>query len=62
MEVRYELNETLYANATIEKFDSISIWLGANVMLEYPILEGKQLLTEQHKVALQTKETLNEDL
>lgn len=46
IETNYELNETLYTRAKIntEKLDSVYLWLGADVMLEYPLDEAVELL------------------
>lgn len=58
IETNYELNDTLYTRATIdvEKLDSVYLWLGAEVMLEYPLDEAVELLTgrlENNKAQLQ---------
>lgn len=31
----YEVSEGIYSRARIEEADSVCLWLGANVMLEY---------------------------
>lgn len=41
----YELNDTLYSQAIIEPTDKVCIWLGADIMMEYPIEEATELLT-----------------
>ena len=43
----FELNDTLYCKARIPKENSkrAYIWLGANVMVEYPVDEAIELLT-----------------
>ena len=45
----YELNDTLYNKATVDvnKLDSVYLWLGAEVMLEYPLDEAIDLLNER---------------
>lgn len=45
----YELNDTLYMKASIdtEKLDSVYLWLGADVMLDYPLDEAVQLLNDR---------------
>lgn len=50
-ETNYELNETLYTTATIEPTDKVMLWLGADVMLEYPIDEAEELLKEKLETA-----------
>ena len=49
IETNYELNDTLYTRAEIdvENLDSVYLWLGAEVMLEYPIEEAVALLNER---------------
>lgn len=46
IETNYELDSTLYTRATVdtEKLQSVYLWLGAEVMLEYPLDEAVQLL------------------
>ncbi|ODV69650.1 Prefoldin, subunit 3 [Hyphopichia burtonii NRRL Y-1933] len=46
IETNYELNDTLYTRASIdaENLDSVFLWLGADVMLEYPLDEAVELL------------------
>jgi prefoldin subunit 5 len=43
--LKYQLGEaSIYAKADVEDPSSVFLWLGANVMLEYPLSEAKQLL------------------
>ncbi|OUM54091.1 hypothetical protein BVG19_g3438 [[Candida] boidinii] len=64
IEVNYELNDTLYSTATIdtEKLDSVGLWLGANVMLEYPLDEAMDMLTERLEIAENSKKVTLEDI
>eukprot|EP01095_Lingulamoeba_sp_RSL-Kostka_P003434 TRINITY_DN1440_c0_g1_i2.p1 TRINITY_DN1440_c0_g1~~TRINITY_DN1440_c0_g1_i2.p1 ORF type:complete len:206 (+),score=69.57 TRINITY_DN1440_c0_g1_i2:43-618(+) len=41
---QFELSDHLFATASINKPQSVCLWLGADVMLEYPINEAKELL------------------
>jgi len=45
----YELAQSVYAKAKINvhENDKVCLWLGANVMLEYPRKEAIELLTQQ---------------
>lgn len=46
----FELNDTLHAKAKLncqKSLETIHLWLGANVMLSYPIDEGLNLLKEK---------------
>lgn len=62
IETTFELNETLYAQAKIPPTDEVYIWLGANVMLSYPIEEAEQLLDSKLKAATQSLQNCEEDL
>jgi len=46
----FELADSVFANAKIKKEDTVLLWLGANVMLEYSYEEADQLLTKNLKV------------
>jgi len=41
----FRLADALWAKAHIPKTEKVSLWLGANVMLEYDIEEAQTLLT-----------------
>ncbi|PIA17372.1 Prefoldin, subunit 3 [Coemansia reversa NRRL 1564] len=41
----FEVNDTLYAHASIPPTDTVNLWLGANVMLEYKLDEAEKLLS-----------------
>ncbi|SCU91069.1 LAFA_0F01684g1_1 [Lachancea sp. 'fantastica'] len=49
LETNYQLNETLYTTAEIDtsKDLKVGLWLGADVMLEYPVDEAIDLLNEK---------------
>lgn len=49
IETNYELNDTLYTRAKIdvESLNSVYLWLGAEVMLEYPLDEAVTLLDDR---------------
>lgn len=61
-ETMFELNDTLYAKAAIPPTSIVHLWLGANVMLEYPIPEAQTLLREKLSAAKETLATCDEDL
>jgi len=42
--VDYQLTEATFAEARVEAPSSVYLWLGANVMLEYPLDEARELL------------------
>ncbi|KAJ4293005.1 peptide chain release factor 1 [Collariella sp. IMI 366227] len=62
IETTFELNDTLYAKAEIPPTDEVYLWLGANVMLSYPIDEAETLLSSKLKAAKQSLSNCEEDL
>lgn len=46
----FELADSIFANANIKKENTVLLWLGANVMLEYNYEEADALLTKNLKV------------
>ncbi|KAL8673557.1 MAG: hypothetical protein Q9168_002046 [Polycauliona sp. 1 TL-2023] len=62
LETTFELNDTLYAKAIIPPTDEVYLWLGANVMLAYPVAEAETLLESKLATAQQSLENCEEDL
>lgn len=62
METTFELNDTLYAKAEVPPTEEVYIWLGANVMLAYPMDEAESLLAERASKAKKSLEDCEEDL
>ncbi|KAF1920327.1 Prefoldin subunit-domain-containing protein [Ampelomyces quisqualis] len=62
LETTFELNDTLFAKAEVPPTDEVYLWLGANVMLAYPIPEAEELLSDKLKTAKQSLSTCEEDL
>ncbi|KAJ3331520.1 Transcriptional adapter ada2, partial [Gonapodya sp. JEL0774] len=69
LEVTYELNDTLWAHAKISKTDTVYLWLGANLMVEYPVEEARTLLSDKLstakaslKVTIEDQEFLREQI
>ncbi|KAJ2552269.1 hypothetical protein EV175_003382 [Coemansia sp. RSA 1933] len=58
----FEVNDTLYAHATIPPTDIVNLWLGANVMLEYTLDEAKDLLSNKLDIAKTNLDEVIEDL
>lgn len=58
----FELNDTLYAKAKVPYTDEVYLWLGANVMLAYPVAEAETLLEGKLAAATQSMENCEEDL
>ncbi|CAK7201886.1 peptide chain release factor 1 [Sporothrix eucalyptigena] len=62
LETTFELNDTLYAKASIPPTDEVYLWLGANVMLSYPIDEAQALLEQKLNAAQTSRRNCEEDL
>lgn len=62
IETTFELNDTLYAKAEVPPTDEVYLWLGANVMLSYPIDEAEELLKGKLKAAQTSLSNCEEDL
>lgn len=62
----FELNDTLFAKASVptseEKLPEVYLWLGANVMLAYPLDEAEELLKGKLKAAKLSAKNCEEDL
>ncbi|XP_062510816.1 prefoldin subunit 3-like [Corticium candelabrum] len=56
------LADQLYVNATIPPTSTVCLWLGANVMLEYPIDEAQELLERNLVTATENLEDIQADL
>ncbi|KAH6891081.1 Prefoldin subunit-domain-containing protein [Thelonectria olida] len=62
IQTTFELNDTLYAKADIPATEEVYIWLGANVMLSYPIDEAETLLAQRLSTAKTSFSNCEEDL
>ncbi|KAK4653693.1 peptide chain release factor 1 [Podospora pseudocomata] len=62
IETTFELNDTLYAKAKIGRTEEVYLWLGANVMLSYPIEEAEELLDGKLEAARRSLRNCEEDL
>eukprot|EP00249_Psilotum_nudum_P008332 c21200_g1_i2 orf=455-1006(+) len=60
--VDFEVAEGIYSQAHIEETDSVCLWLGANVMLEYSCEEAKTLLKRNLENANVGLQAIIEDL
>lgn len=58
----FEVSEGIYSRARIEDSDSVCLWLGANVMLEYSCEEANALLQKNLENAKASLEVLIADL
>lgn len=64
LQTNFELNDTLYARASISPADAeeVYLWLGANVMLAYPLGEAETMLDEKLTAAQSSLKNCEEDL
>ena len=62
VETNFQLSDTVYANAVIKEPTNVCLWLGANVMVEYPIDDAFQLLTENRDNAHVNLKSVDEDI
>lgn len=64
IQTHFELNDTLYARAkvSVQDTDEVYLWLGANVMLAYPIAEAETMLVEKLQAAESSLTNCEEDL
>ncbi|KAI3854966.1 hypothetical protein MKX03_009124 [Papaver bracteatum] len=58
----FEVSEGIYSRARIEESDSVCLWLGANVMLEYTSDEASALLQKNLDNAKESLDVLIADL
>jgi len=58
----FELNDTLYAHALIPPTSEVYLWLGANVMLSYPLDEAEELLSAKLEGAKEKRKECEEDI
>lgn len=62
LETTFELNDTLFAKALVPPTEEVYLWLGANVMLSYPIPEAIGLLEEKLRAAKTSLGNCEEDM
>jgi len=58
----FELNDTLFAHALVPPTEEVYLWLGANVMLAYPLAEAEELLSGKLEGAREKKSECEEDI
>ncbi|KAI4338561.1 hypothetical protein MLD38_023605 [Melastoma candidum] len=58
----FEVSEGIYSRARIQEMESVCLWLGANVMLEYSLEEATSLLQKNLENAKASLEVLIADL
>lgn len=61
-EYTYQLSENLWARAAVAPSNTVCLWLGASIMLEYTLDEAVELLSKNEANARITLTTLQEDM
>ncbi len=62
LDATFSLADNVYAKASVEPKDTVCLWLGANVMVEYSYAEAHTLLSTNYKNAQEKLGTVVEDL
>lgn len=64
LETTFSLNDTLYAKAKIapKEIEEVYLWLGANVMVAYPLGEAEEMLRGKVEKARETLKACEEDM
>lgn len=64
LETTFSLSDTLYAKAKItpQEIEEVYLWLGANVMVAYPLAEAEEMLSGRVEKARETLRACEEDL
>lgn len=62
LNTHFLMSSQLYSRARIPPTETVCLWLGANVMLEYPLDEAKTLLTKNLNTSNSNLKQIEEDL
>jgi prefoldin subunit 5 len=62
MVIDFQLSDCVWTKAQVPRTETVALWLGANVMLEYPHEEARELLSRNLSNAHQALESTDEDL
>lgn len=60
-ETQFLLSDQVYIKAIVPPTNHVCLWLGANVMLEFPLDEAATLLKENMNTAIMTLKTVEHD-
>ncbi len=58
----FELAPQVYSTAKIQDVSSVNLWLGAGVMVEYPLQEARELLDSQLSTCKANLDTAKKDI
>lgn len=61
-ETQFLLSEQVFAKAKVPPTETVCLWLGANVMLEYSLEDAKKLLTQNISAASRNLSYVEHDL
>ncbi|CAI2298613.1 unnamed protein product [Caenorhabditis sp. 36 PRJEB53466] len=61
-ETTFLLSDDVYSKATVQKPETVSLWLGANVMVEYGLEEAKQMLEKNRSSVQKVVDELTREL
>lgn len=61
-ETQFMLSEQVFAKALVQPTETVCLWLGANVMLEYSLEDAKALLTQNIESATTNLSNVEHDL
>ena len=62
LDMDYELTDSVFAKAKVKDAQSVYLWLGANVMLEYSLDDAENLLQTNHENCARNLATNKSDL
>lgn len=62
LKTNFLMSSQLYSKARVPPTDKVCLWLGANVMLEYPLEEAKSLLMKNLNTSTTNLSQIDEDL
>jgi prefoldin subunit 5 len=62
IEVDFEITDGFLAKAALQQVNSVNLWLGAGIMVEYPLEEAQQLLQSNLAAAKERLEQVQQEL
>ena len=58
----FELNDQLFARAKLQGVSAVNLWLGANVMVSYPLDEAEAMMKKNSDLAKSNLQLLSADM
>lgn len=62
MTMDFELSPNVYSSARVSDVQTVNLWLGAGVMVEYPLEEARELLETNLSTCKANLATVNSDV